>query len=135
MVNLLGGSKKVKNSDWHKAVAFAMQYCAEEIAIYFINDLNKKTKTNNLVASGGFFMNSVLNGKIIEKSKFKNLYIPYAPTDAGNSIGASLYIAHCILNKKRKHINNKSFIGPSFTKDNVSKILTSKTNIKKLVII
>ena len=59
-------------------------------------------------------MNSVLNGKILEKTNFKNIFIPYAPTDAGNSIGASLYIAHCIHNKKRKMIKNESFIGPYF---------------------
>ena len=71
-------------------------------------------------------MNSVLNGKILDKTNFKNIFIPYAPTDAGNSIGASLYIAHCIHNKKRKMIKNESFIGPSFSENEVAKILSSK---------
>ena len=85
------------------------------------------------MASGGFFMNSVLNGKILEHTNFKNLYIPYAPTDAGNSIGAALYIAHCIFNKKRKKLDNKSFIGPSFSEKTVTKILKSKLiNFKKI---
>jgi len=128
LMKILGGKnfEKKKNSDWHKAVAYGMQYCAEEIALYLINYLYKKTKLKNLVASGGFFMNSVLNGKILDKTNFKNIFIPYAPTDAGNSIGASLYIAHCIHNKKRKMINNESFIGPSFSENKVAKILSSK---------
>ena len=128
LMKILGGKnfEKKKNSDWHKAVAYGMQYCAEEIALYLINYLYKKTKLKNLVASGGFFMNSVLNGKILDKTNFKNIFIPYAPTDAGNSIGASLYIAHCIHNKKRKMIKNESFIGPSFSENEVAKILTSK---------
>ena len=128
LLKLLGGQnyEKIKNSDWHKAVAYGMQYCAEEIALYLINYLYKKTKLKNLAASGGFFMNSVLNGKILEKTNFKNIFIPFAPTDAGNSIGASLYIAHCIYNKKRKVINNESFIGPVFSKKEVTKILSSK---------
>ena len=125
---LLGGQNyvKKKNSDWHKAVAYGMQHCAEEIALYLINYLHKKTKLKNLTASGGFFMNSVLNGKILEKTNFKNIFIPFAPTDAGNSIGASLYIAHCIYNKKRKLVNNESFIGPAFSKNKVAQILSSK---------
>ena len=45
------------------------------------------------------------------KGKFKNLYIPFAPTDSGNSIGSTFYIAHCIFNRPRKKIDNKSFIG------------------------
>jgi carbamoyltransferase len=124
----LGGDKSSKNinSDWHKAIAYGMQFCAEEIALHIINKLYDKTKCKNLVASGGFFMNSVLNGKILEKTKFKNLYIPFAPTDAGNSIGSTLYIAHCIFNKPRKKIDNKSFIGPSFSKNLVSNTLNSK---------
>ena len=128
LMKILGGKnfEKKKNSDWHKAVAYGMQYCAEEIALYLINYLYKKTKLKNLVASGGFFMNSVLNGKILDKTNFKNIFIPYAPTDAGNSIGASLYIAHCIHNKKRKLIKNESFIGPSFSENEVAKILSSK---------
>ena len=128
LMKILGGKnfEKKKNSDWHKAVAYGMQYCAEEIALYLINYLYKKTKLKNLVASGGFFMNSVLNGKILDKTNFKNIFIPYAPTDAGNSIGASLYIAHCIHNKKRKTIKNESFIGPSFSENEVAKILSSK---------
>ena len=128
LMKILGGKnfEKKKNSDWHKAVAYGMQYCAEEIALYLINYLYKKTKLKNLVASGGFFMNSVLNGKILDKTNFKNIFIPYAPTDAGNSIGASLYIAHCIHNKKRKMIKNESFIGPSFSENEVAKILSSK---------
>ena len=128
LMKILGGKnfEKKKNSDWHKAVAYGMQYCAEEIALYLINYLYKKTKLKNLVASGGFFMNSVLNGKILDKTNFKNIFIPYAPTDAGTSIGASLYIAHCIHNKKRKMIKNESFIGPSFSENEVAKILSSK---------
>ena len=128
LMKILGGKnfEKKKNSDWHKAVAYGMQYCAEEIALYLINYLYKKTKLKNLVASGGFFMNSVLNGKILDKTNFKNIFIPYAPTDAGNSIGASLYIAHCIHNKKRKMINNESFIGPSFSENKIYIIFYSK---------
>ena len=49
-----------------------MQYCAEEIALYLINYLYKKTKLKSL-ASGGS-MNSVLNEKILDKTNFKNIF-------------------------------------------------------------
>ena len=76
LMKILGGKnfEKKKNSDWHKAVAYGMQYCAEEIALYLINYLYKKTKLKNLVASGGFFMNSVLNGKILDKTNLNIIY-------------------------------------------------------------
>ena len=62
-----------KNIDWKMATAFAMQFCAEEIAIHLIKEIGKKTKNKNLVVSGGFFMNSVFNGKILDLTKFKKL--------------------------------------------------------------
>ena len=60
------------------------------------------------MVSGGFFLNTVFNGKIIKKSDFENLYIPYAPSDTGNSIGSALYLNYNILGKGRK----KSTIPP-----------------------
>jgi len=72
-------------------IAKALQFCSEEIASHFLKHLFKLTKCKNLVLGGGFFMNSVFNGKIENKTNFKNIFISYAPTDAGNSIGSSLY--------------------------------------------
>ena len=96
--------KKVfyKNSPLEKdiLIAKALQFCAEEIAIHFLKHLYKLTKCKNLVLGGGFFMNSVFNGKISEKTNFKNIYISYAPTDTGNSIGSSLFTYHCIKKKE-----------------------------------
>ena len=71
-------------------------------------------------------MNSVCNGKIPKNTKFKNLYISYAPADLGNSIGAALYVSHCIHNEKRDFSFNSSYIGPSFTWDEVEKVLTRR---------
>ena len=52
-----------------------MQTVAEKVTWYILDDLYKKTKKDNLVLSGGFFMNSVINGKIIKNTKFKNAYV------------------------------------------------------------
>lgn len=123
LIKLFGNKSLVdrnkKLSDWHIAVACALQSASEEIALHLINNAYNLTKNKNLALGGGFFMNSVLNGKILEKSKFKNLYIPYAPTDSGNSIGAALYLNHCIMNKSRKKIENTSLIGPMFSNEDI----------------
>ncbi len=115
-------------------IAKALQYCAEEIALSFLNSLHKKTKINKLVVSGGFFMNSVFNGKILKKTKFKELYIPYAPTDTGNSIGSAMYLYNCILNKKKIKQNQSPFIGPNFSNDDILKTLKRrKIRYKKII--
>ena len=104
-------SYNAKPSKKQIKIAKALQICSEEIALHFLKHLYKLTKNKNLVVSGGFFLNTVFNGKIIKKSDFDNLYIPYAPSDTGNSIGSALYLYYNILNKKRKKINNSPFVG------------------------
>ena len=45
-------------------IAKALQICSEEIALHMLKHLYKITKCPYLVLGGGFFLNSVLNGKI-----------------------------------------------------------------------
>ena len=49
------------------------------------------------------------------------MYIPYAPSDTGNSIGSALYLNYNILGKSRKKINNSPFVGIKFNKDSILK--------------
>ena len=115
--------KILKNFNWQCKIAKAMQTVAEKVTWYILDDLYKKTKKDNLVLSGGFFMNSVINGKILKNTKFKNVYVSHSPDDLGNSIGAALYVYHCIFNKSRVTPNSSSSIGPSFTNSNIENSL------------
>jgi carbamoyltransferase len=105
------------------AIAKAMQIVAEEITTHILNHLYKKTLCENVVLGGGFFMNSVFNGKVTKKTPFKNIYISHSPADVGNSIGAALYVAHCIHNQNRSYQFNTSYLGPSFSNDEIQTVL------------
>ncbi len=129
LIDLLGSKEGVSGeepTDWHLKIAKAMQQVSEEVVIHMLNYLHKKTKSENLAVSGGFFMNSVCNGKILEKSPFKNFYVSYAPSDVGNSIGAALYVYHCIHKKQRNIQQNLSYLGPSFTDSEIIQILNRR---------
>ena len=109
--------------NWIIKVAKAMQLASEDIAVHVLNDLHRKTKAKNLVLAGGFFMNSVLNGKITARTPFESVYISYAPDDAGNGIGAALYVNHCILDRPRSTAYRSSSIGPQFSQEQVTDAL------------
>ena len=47
------------------------------------------------------------------------MYVSYAPTDLGNSIGSALYVAHNIKKQKRNYEFNSSFIGPEYKNNEV----------------
>ena len=100
-----------------------MQRVAEKVIWHILNDLYNRTKTPNLVLSGGFFMNSVVNGKIKDNTKFKNVYISHSPDDSGNSIGAALYLNHCIFDKPRSKSSSKSNLGPNFNSEFIKNVI------------
>jgi carbamoyltransferase len=72
------------------------------------------TRCKSVALGGGFFMNSVFNGKLLDKTPFQQMFVSYAPADVGNSIGAALYVAHCVNRAARVVGYNASEIGPAF---------------------
>ncbi len=118
----------------HKLIAQAFQKVLEEIIFLKVSYLSKKFKEKNFCFSGGIFMNCLMNGKIEQKFKNLNFFIPFAPDDSGNSIGAALFLKKNILKHKGKISNlNTSFLGPEYLNNQIEKELNlSKIKYKKL---
>jgi carbamoyltransferase len=110
----------------HKDIAAALQLITEEVIIKILNHVHKETKCPNLVMSGGVALNSVINGKILEKTPFKNIWIQPAASDSGNSIGCALYAYNCILNNKRDYVIDNLYLGPEYSDIEIKKILDKK---------
>ena len=70
-------------------------------------------------------MNSVANGKIKERTKFKNIFTLSSPGDAGGAIGSALYIHNKLMGNKPL-INNSPYLGPSFTNNYIEKVIELK---------
>ena len=106
LLDLLGKDRK-KNEPIlkrHKDIAAGMQASFEIIVLHQLDFLYKQTKCSNLCLAGGAAMNSVFNGKILGKTKFKKLYIPPFPDDTGVSIGAALYDYYNSNNEGKKDL-------------------------------
>mgnify|MGYP003645893989 CR=1 FL=1 len=126
LVELLGGREGkglTETDEWSLKVASSMQNIAEEIALNMLNFLHRKTGLDSVCLAGGFFMNSVFNGKIAQKTKFKNVYVSFDPTDCGNSIGSAYYTAHCILGQDRAPNTTLSYLGPEFSDQEIEAVL------------
>ncbi|MDZ7771607.1 MAG: carbamoyltransferase C-terminal domain-containing protein [Balneolaceae bacterium] len=126
LVDLLGGRRGEAGDvpdTWTKKVTVAMQKVSEEIAVHMLDHLHNLTGCPNVVLGGGYFMNCVFNGKVTRLTDFKNVYIPHAPGDNGNSIGAALYLAHNVFGESRMPRYQTSFLGPSFGKEEIEQVL------------
>ena len=120
-----------KDYYWQCKVSKVMQKVAERIIWHILDDLYEKTKAKNLVLGGGFFMNSVINGKITENTKFKNVYVSHSPDDLGNSIGAALYVNHCILGEPKLKQQSVSNLGPKFTSKQIREVIKRRKVISE----
>ena len=132
LCTLLGGQIREPESDLtqrHNDIAAAVQLITEDVLIKILNHVHNVTKSENLVIAGGVALNSVINGKILRKTKFKKIWIQPDPGDGGTSIGAASYIYNTILGKKRKYVLKNPYLGPSYKTKEIKSFL-DKNKIK-----
>jgi carbamoyltransferase len=115
----------------HKDLATSVQRVTEEIIYFLLNKLKEKTGLDNVCIAGGVAQNSVANGKITDKTGFKNVYIPSAGHDAGISMGSALYQYNHVLQKPRVAPIYSAYTGSKFTNDEIETFLKSRNIVYK----
>jgi carbamoyltransferase len=99
----------------HQDIAAALQAKLEEVVFNLLNYTQQKYQTDNLCLAGGVALNSVMNGKILQQTKFKKFFIPPDPGDGGGAMGAALELAAQLGEEVIK--NNRQFhpyLGPKY---------------------
>lgn len=99
----------------HWNIAASAQKVLEDTALHLIEGLHEMTGEENLCMAGGVAFNSVMNGRIMTESPFKNYFVQPAAGDAGCSLGAALLVHHQILKQPRKFKMEHAYYGPGFS--------------------
>ena len=99
----------------HQNIATSLQAVTEEIIFHMLNRLWERTKSDNLCLAGGVAMNSVANGKITQKTPFKQVYVPSGAADNGTCFGAAFYVWHQILKQPRNFVLEHGYWGSEFS--------------------
>ena len=99
----------------HRDLAASVQAVLEECYFAILNAVYQQTRQSKLCLAGGVALNCAANGKIFEKTPFKDVYIQAASHDAGTSIGAALYVQHQILNQPRSFVMRHVYYGPEYS--------------------
>jgi carbamoyltransferase len=98
----------------HERLAAAMQRVFEETVTSILKVLHARTGLDQVVATGGCFMNSVYNGKITEKTPFKQAFVTSCPDDSGTAIGAALWLDAQRTGKRRVEAMRHNYWGPGY---------------------
>jgi carbamoyltransferase len=107
----------------HADMAASVQVVFEEIYFAFLNHIHTQTRQKALCLAGGCALNCAANGKIFDKTPFRELYIQPASNDSGTSIGAALYVWHQILDRPRSFSMRHAYYGPAFGQDEIASTL------------
>jgi carbamoyltransferase len=119
LIDLIGFPPRFKGESieqHHKDLAAGLQSWYESQFYFILNRVSSNWNSENLVLGGGCAYNGTANGKIKQHTTFKNVWIPFAPSDAGSAIGACLWHYHITLgNPKVKAGDNQSpYLGPEW---------------------
>jgi carbamoyltransferase len=107
----------------HKDLAATLQHEYEHYFFRLLNRAIALRPTNNVCLSGGCAYNGTANGKITDKTPFKGLWIPAAPSDAGSAIGAGLYYWYNEMNNKVRVNNTNPYLGPWYSNEEIKETL------------
>jgi carbamoyltransferase len=75
-------------------VAFTGQLVYQEKLFALLRNLHEVAGSDQLLLGGGCALNSSANGLISEQTPFRKLFVPSAPADDGNAVGAALLAFH-----------------------------------------
>ena len=107
----------------HKDIAASAQAVYEFVFFDILNKLYAQSKNDNLCLSGGCAMNSVANGKIINNTPYKKIFINYSPSDSGGAIGSAILA----LKKLKQLVNldsiNNPYLGNSYSNQSIKNII------------
>lgn len=122
--------------------AYAIQKLAEKTMVHLARDIKKKHKSKNLCIAGGVALNCIANEKIAKKTKYKNIYIFPACSDAGIPFGLAVWGYHNIYKQTKRIKFENAYTGKKYKKEDIKlllkkfKIIFNKTkpqNIAKLL--
>jgi carbamoyltransferase len=99
----------------HRDLAASVQAVLEENYFAMLNYVQRQTGLQKVCLAGGVALNCVANGRIFEKTGFREVYIQPAAHDAGTSIGAALYVQHQVLHQPRSFVMRHVFYGAEYS--------------------
>lgn len=107
----------------HQDVAAAFQRVLEDKVLEICDILHERTGEDYLVIAGGVSLNSVMNGRIVRESKFKDVYVMPAAGDNGTALGAAYYLYNNLLGRPRDFVHDNPYLGTSYTNEEIKAVL------------
>jgi len=107
----------------HEAIAASLQAVYEDAAMHVLTHVQRATQSTRLCLAGGCAMNSVANGKIRERTPFREVFIQPAAGDNGTALGAAFQAWHACGPHGRDFVMEHGYWGPEFSDRDIASAL------------
>jgi carbamoyltransferase len=112
-------------SSLHEDIAASLQARLEEVSFHILNQLHQQTRTDRLCLAGGVAYNSVMNGKILLNTPFREVFVQPAAGDSGTALGVCYYIHNVLLRNPRSFVMEHAYTGPEFAEKQIDSVVHS----------
>lgn len=110
----------------HEDIAASLQARLEEVAFHLLKHLHEQTGLDRLCMAGGVALNSVMNGKVLLQTPFKEVFVQPAAGDAGTALGVCFYIWNVLLGGPRSYVMAHAYTGPEYVNGSVASALKER---------
>jgi len=104
-------------------LAAAVQRVTEDVVLHIATCVKRLTAEDNLCYGGGVALNCLANGRILQQSGFRDVYIPPNPGDGGLAIGSCAYLLHTLKGARRAFVYDHDYLGPAYSADEIRTLL------------
>ena len=108
----------------HEDLAASLQARLEEVGFQILQHLQQETRLDRLCLAGGVAYNSVMNGKVLLNTPFKEIFIQPAAGDSGTAVGVCYYIHNQLLKRPRSYVMEHAYTGPEFADGAIDSLLS-----------
>tara|TARA_B100000035_G_scaffold312043_1_gene322715 strand:+ start:2580 stop:4820 length:2241 start_codon:yes stop_codon:yes gene_type:complete len=135
-------TENILKGKWSQ-IAFDLQNETEKCLIHLGKEIEKKVNSKNICLAGGVALNSVANQKLFDNTKFKNIFVYPACSDAGIPFGLCVWALYnhpkFKIKKTRKIYELKNaYTGITYNDKEIETVLrkykieSEKTNLEKI---
>lgn len=108
----------------HMDIARSLQLVLEETVLKMTDWLQRETGEENLAMAGGVALNCVMNSRVRDAGRFKQVWVQPAAGDAGTALGAALWVdADQRRDLARNWSMEHAYLGPSYSDEEIEEFL------------
>ncbi len=104
-------------------LARGLQHRFEDVYFALLNHLHQRVPSDRVVMAGGCTLNSVANGKIFDRTPFKETTIHPAAGDDGLAVGAALYVSQVTQGLGVNRAWSSAYLGGQWSDEDIRSAL------------